>query len=267
MRGQTKRVHFAQEWNEFHHLLTMEALGGDQRWRDRFLAQHAAIVYYWLLVGLWLLSPSLSYNFSELIEAHAVDTYGEFVEANRAALAELPAPSVTCQYYNGPDLFLFDEFQTSRARGTRRPPCETLLDVFENIRDDEGEHVATMRVCQDPNVSVSAPRVERAILGAAAVGLVAVTLLAGAGLVDGEALGALDASDVAIDVAGAALGGVAGEGFVAGKGLLGATRGLLPRLGEALPKVGESLPNLGELLGAAQEAIEAMGDRFFGPKP
>ena len=34
-----ERVHFAQEWNEFHHLLTMEALGGDQRWRDRFLAQ------------------------------------------------------------------------------------------------------------------------------------------------------------------------------------------------------------------------------------
>ena len=29
--AETKRVHFAEEWNEFHHLLTMEALGGDQR--------------------------------------------------------------------------------------------------------------------------------------------------------------------------------------------------------------------------------------------
>ena len=268
--AETKRVHFAQEWNEFHHLLTMEALGGDQLWRDRFLAQHAAIVYFWLLVSLWLLSPTLSYNFSELIEAHAVDTYGEFVEANRAALAELPAPSVTRQYYNGPDLFLFDEFQTSRARGTRRPPCKTLLDVFENIRDDEGEHVATMRGCQDPNVAVSAPRVERAIVGAVAVGLVAATLLAGDGVVDGETLDALDASDVAIDVAEAALGGVAGEGFVAAKGLFGATRGLLPQLPkvlEVVPKLSELLPNLGESIGAAQEAIEAIGERFFGPKP
>ena len=65
----------------------MEALGGDQRWSDRFLAQHAAILYYWILVGLWLLSPTLSYNFSELIEAHAVDTYAEFVDANRERLS------------------------------------------------------------------------------------------------------------------------------------------------------------------------------------
>ena len=28
----TKRVHFAEEWNEFHHLLIMEALGGNERW-------------------------------------------------------------------------------------------------------------------------------------------------------------------------------------------------------------------------------------------
>eukprot|EP00955_Chlamydomonas_euryale_P025384 267445-Chlamydomonas_euryale.AAC.1 len=38
-----------QEWNELHHLLIMEALGGDARWRDRFLAFHAAILYYWAL--------------------------------------------------------------------------------------------------------------------------------------------------------------------------------------------------------------------------
>lgn len=69
-----KRVHFAEEWNEFHHLLIMESLGGDQRWSDRFLAQHAAVLYYWVLVVLWLVSPTLAYNFSQLIEAHAVDT-------------------------------------------------------------------------------------------------------------------------------------------------------------------------------------------------
>ena len=169
--AETKRVHFAEEWNEFHHLLTMEALGGDQLWIDRFLAQHAAIAYYWILVILWLLSPTLAYNFSELIEAHAVDTYGEFVDANREALAELPAPRVTRLYYNGPDLFLFDEFQTARPRGSRRPQCESLLDVFTNIRDDEAEHVATMKQCQDPNVKVVAPKIEAALIAVTVAGI------------------------------------------------------------------------------------------------
>jgi hypothetical protein len=40
-------VHFAEEWNELHHLLIMESMGGNKRWRDRFLAQHAAVFYYW----------------------------------------------------------------------------------------------------------------------------------------------------------------------------------------------------------------------------
>lgn len=60
-------------------LQIMESLGGDQLWIDRFMAQHAAIVYYWILVLLFVVSPQLAYNFSELIEAHAVDTYGEGV--------------------------------------------------------------------------------------------------------------------------------------------------------------------------------------------
>ena len=117
--AETKRVHFAEEWNEFHHLLIMESLGGDQLWIDRFLGHHAAIMYFWILVGMWLLSPSLSYNFSELIEAHAVDTYAEFVDANAEALRKLPAPRVARLYYGGDDLYLFDEFQTSRRRGSR----------------------------------------------------------------------------------------------------------------------------------------------------
>jgi hypothetical protein len=44
----------------------MEALGGDQRWADRFVAQHAAVFYYFVLMALWLGSPTLAYNFSEL---------------------------------------------------------------------------------------------------------------------------------------------------------------------------------------------------------
>lgn len=57
----------------------MESLGGDQLWVDRFMAQHAAIVYYWVLVVLFVLSPKLAYNFSELIEAHAGTRRGAIV--------------------------------------------------------------------------------------------------------------------------------------------------------------------------------------------
>ena len=78
--AQMKRIHFAEELNEFRHLLIMESLGGDQAWWVRFLAQHSAIVYYWVLCLLWTLSPSLSYKFSEMLESHAVNTYGQFLD-------------------------------------------------------------------------------------------------------------------------------------------------------------------------------------------
>jgi hypothetical protein len=32
------RVHWAEGWNELHHLLIMEELGGNKNWADRFLA-------------------------------------------------------------------------------------------------------------------------------------------------------------------------------------------------------------------------------------
>ncbi len=38
-----RKIHFAEEWNELHHLQIMESLGGDIRWLDRFLARHSAI--------------------------------------------------------------------------------------------------------------------------------------------------------------------------------------------------------------------------------
>ena len=89
----------------------------------RFVAQHAACVYYVVLNILWFLrygmlrglfaayltayktphltpplspspSPTLAYNFSELIEAHAVDTYGQFVDENEEILKQLPPPRV-----------------------------------------------------------------------------------------------------------------------------------------------------------------------------
>lgn len=100
------------------------------------------------------------------------------MDANREALAELPAPRVTRLYYSGGrgGFFLFDEFQTARPRGSRRPPCETLLDAFTNIRDDEAEHVATMAACQDPTVSLTAQRLEGPLLTAAAICTIAVAL-------------------------------------------------------------------------------------------
>lgn len=66
--AEIRRVHFAEEWNELHHLQIMEALGGDQLWVDRFMAEHAAVFYYWVLVAMYLVSPSASYAFSELVE-------------------------------------------------------------------------------------------------------------------------------------------------------------------------------------------------------
>lgn len=152
--AELRKVHFAEEWNELHHLQIMESLGGDQLWIDRFMAQHAAIVYYIILVALFVASPKLAYNFSELIEAHAVDTYGEFADANEELLKTLPPPFVAVQYYLSGDYYLFDEFQTSQVRTAepRKPSCDNLYDVFINIRDDEGEHVKTMAACQDMSI-------------------------------------------------------------------------------------------------------------------
>jgi hypothetical protein len=109
-----KRIHFAEEVNEFNHLLIMESLGGDQKWWVRFLAQHSAVVYYFVLCGLWALSPSLSYRFSELLETHAVNTYGQFLDENEASLKELPASFAAVKYYafGSSDPF-YAEFQTT----------------------------------------------------------------------------------------------------------------------------------------------------------
>lgn len=99
---QNKRIHFAEEFNEYHHLLIWESLGGDQNFAVRFFAQHSAIAYFFILVILWAFSPSLAYNFSELLESHAVDTYGQFLDENETILKKLPAPIIAKQYYESP---------------------------------------------------------------------------------------------------------------------------------------------------------------------
>jgi len=91
----------------------------------------------------------LSYNFSHLIEAHAIDTYEQFLEENSDILKTLPPPPIAVNYYQKGDLYLFDAFQTSKPSTIRRPPCDTLYDVFRNIADDESEHVKTMAAMEE----------------------------------------------------------------------------------------------------------------------
>ncbi|PRQ28319.1 putative ubiquinol oxidase (non-electrogenic) [Rosa chinensis] len=142
------KVHFAESWNEMHHLLIMEELGGNAWWFDRFLAQHIAVVYYFMTVFMYLISPRMAYHFSECVEGHAFSTYDKFIKAEGENLKKLPAPEVAVKYYTGGDLYLFDEFQTSRPPNSRRPKIENLFDVFLNVRDDEAEHCKTMKACQ-----------------------------------------------------------------------------------------------------------------------
>lgn len=144
------KVHFAESWNELHHLLIMEALGGDERWADRFLAQHIAVAYYLLTATMYLFSPRMAYHFSECVEMHAYSTYDKFVRLRGEELKQLPAPEVAVRYYTQGDLYMFDEFQTAPSSSLRRPKIENLYDVFANIRDDEAEHCKTMRACQTP---------------------------------------------------------------------------------------------------------------------
>jgi hypothetical protein len=58
----------SKDWNELHHLLIMESLGGNAEWSDRFLGYHAAFAYYWFLVLVYLGSPRIAYQFMELLE-------------------------------------------------------------------------------------------------------------------------------------------------------------------------------------------------------
>ena len=116
--SEAKRIHFAEELNEYAHLLIMESLGGDQTWWVRFVAQHSAIVYFFVLCGLFAISPSLSYKFSELLETHAVNTYSVFMDNNREILKELPPSNAAVNYYSlGIADPFYAEFQSSTIVG------------------------------------------------------------------------------------------------------------------------------------------------------
>jgi len=137
------KIHFAESWNEMHHLLIMEELGGADKFMDRFLAQHVAVVYYWIVAFLYVWNPTMAYNLNQAVEEHAFSTYDQFIKENPDELKKYPAPSVAKEYYRDGDLYMFDEFQTGTCE-PRRPKMVTLYDCFVAIRDDEAEHVKTM---------------------------------------------------------------------------------------------------------------------------
>jgi ubiquinol oxidase len=218
-----KRIHFAEELNEFHHLMIMESLGGDQQYWVRWMAQHSAIAYYIGLCLLWALSPSLSYKFSELLESHAVNTYSQFLDENEALLKTLPPSLAAVDYYAlGSYDPYYAEFQTAaikEEKEIRRPGLDmrNLYDVFSAIRDDEGDHVSTMESCMDPTVAKLSPSLERraltAVAAAVAIGVFLGT--SGGGGVSSDLVDtAADLGAAATDDAAVATGLV--EGAIAG---------------------------------------------------
>lgn len=69
------KEHFAQTLNETEHLIEMENRGGADRWHDRFIAYHLVLIYYWILVGYYLIDPISAYHLNAAIEFHATETY------------------------------------------------------------------------------------------------------------------------------------------------------------------------------------------------
>lgn len=142
------KVHFAESWNEMHHLLIMEELGAGKNIFDSILAKTAALLYYWIVVVMYLVNSNAAYHFMELVEGHAFHTYNEYLKEHKTELEQQPAPAIAISYYRDGDLYMFDEFQTGKPLGNRRPRIDNLYDVFVAIRDDEKEHVKTMVACQ-----------------------------------------------------------------------------------------------------------------------
>ena len=145
------KIHFAESWNELHHLRIVEALGGGEYRLDRLIARTGVFAYYWILVFFYLFAPRSVYNFNQLVEQHAYETYDHFVKGHEFELKSQPAPQVAIDYYQNGDLYMFDDFQTDKLPEERRPKIENLYDVFVAIRNDEMAHIHTMIACQQPD--------------------------------------------------------------------------------------------------------------------
>ena len=71
--------HFAQTLNETEHLEYMESRGGSAYWVDRAFARHLVLIYYWVNVVYYWISPRSAYHLSYEIELHAAETYNKFL--------------------------------------------------------------------------------------------------------------------------------------------------------------------------------------------
>lgn len=151
------KMHFAESWNELHHLLIMESLGGNKHFLDRVVAQHIAFFYYWLVVILYMLDKSVAYDLNMQVEKHAFETYDGYTRENAEKLKTLPAPQIAIDYYENTDPFLYEAFQSYQLQSsgekreemkTEKRKIENLYDVFDRIRQDEWQHAEAMRILQ-----------------------------------------------------------------------------------------------------------------------
>ena len=65
--------------NETEHLEEMELREGNKHWIDRFFAKHLVILYYWIMVGYYVLNPINAYDINMKIEKHAYETYIKYL--------------------------------------------------------------------------------------------------------------------------------------------------------------------------------------------
>ena len=76
------KEHFEQTVNETEHLEEMERRGGHTAWIDRFFAYHLVLVYYWIMVTYYLMSPRNAYHLNAEVELHASMTYAKYLVTN-----------------------------------------------------------------------------------------------------------------------------------------------------------------------------------------
>lgn len=142
------RAHFAEADNEAMHTQVMESLGGGTAWADRFIAQHVALIYFWLGVVIFVASPAAAYDFNRRVEEHAFHTYDDFLRSGAAdAWRDVPAPDVATEYYAKVDCLTAEGLGDSSSSPEAEEVCApvaSLYDVFVRIRDDEAHHAESL---------------------------------------------------------------------------------------------------------------------------
>ena len=85
---QLMKCHFEQTLNETEHLEYMESLGGADNLYDRIFAKALVLVYYWVMVLYYMVSPKNAYHINMLVEEHAAHTYAKYLSHTEDARIE-----------------------------------------------------------------------------------------------------------------------------------------------------------------------------------